>query len=250
MGAWDLWNMAIIPSLLNNSGVWTEIDEKTVLVLEELQNTYARRVLHVPLSTPKVSLRSETGLLSMKHRIWEEKVRMVMAIKEMGPEFLARRVFEEQLRQGFPGLSQEVATICEEIGVEDVNVNPLGKGHLSKAIREHHKGEMVNEMGKKMADLVAEETGYVKGYMKQNNIEDSRTMFRYRIKMLELKENMKGRYGRDNLGCEACSTGDVESQSHVLQCSAYEDLREGLDLEKDQHMITYFREVLKRRLKK
>ena len=33
MGAWDLWNMAIIPSLLNNSGVWTEIDEKTVLVL-------------------------------------------------------------------------------------------------------------------------------------------------------------------------------------------------------------------------
>ena len=77
MGAWDLWNMAIIPSLLNNSGVWTEIDEKTVLVLEELQNTYARRVLHVPLSTPKVSLRSETGLLSMKHRIWEEKVRMV-----------------------------------------------------------------------------------------------------------------------------------------------------------------------------
>jgi hypothetical protein len=49
--------LIIIPSLLNNSGVWTEIDEKTVLVLEELQNSYARRVLHVPLSTPKVSLR-------------------------------------------------------------------------------------------------------------------------------------------------------------------------------------------------
>jgi hypothetical protein len=132
----------------------------------------------------------------MKHRIWEEKVRMVMAIKEMGPEFLARRVLEMQLRQGFPGLSREVATICEEIGVEDCNVNPLGKGHLSKAIRAHHKEEMVKEMGKKMADLVAEETGYGKGYMKQNKIEDSRTMFRYRTKMLELKENMKGIYVR------------------------------------------------------
>ena len=49
MGAWDLWNMAIIPSLLNNCGVWTEIDEKTVQRLEDLQNMYVRRVLHVPL---------------------------------------------------------------------------------------------------------------------------------------------------------------------------------------------------------
>ena len=98
MGAWDLWNMAIIPSLLNNCGVWTEIDEKTVQRLEDLQNTYVRRVLHVPLSTPKVSLRSETGLLSIKHRIWEEKIRMIMAMKEMGPNFLARKVYEEQLR--------------------------------------------------------------------------------------------------------------------------------------------------------
>jgi hypothetical protein len=86
--------------------------------------------------------------------------------------------------------------------------------------------------------------------MKQNNIEDSRTMFRYRTKMLELKENTKGRYGRENLGCAACSTGIVESQPHVLQCAVYEDLREGLDLEKDRDMISYFREVLKRRLKK
>ena len=53
-----------------------------------------------------------------------------------------------------------------------------------------------------IADLVADETGYVKKYMKQNNIEKGRAMFRHRTKMLELKENMKGRYGRDNLGCE------------------------------------------------
>ena len=139
MGAWDLWNMAIIPSLLNNCGVWTEIDEKTVQRLEDLQNTYVRRVLHVPLSTPKVSLRSETGLLSIKHRIWEEKIRMIMAIKEMGPNFLARQVYEEQLRQGFPGLAQEVTMICREVGLDDGNLSTLTKGQVSTAIREHHK---------------------------------------------------------------------------------------------------------------
>ena len=115
------------------------------------------------------------------------------------------------------------------------------KGQLSKAIREHHKVEMVKEMGKKMLDLVADKTGYFKKYMKQNNIEESRTMFWYRTKMLEFKENMKDRYGRDNLGCEACSSMEVESQSHVLPCSAYDDLCEGLDLEKDPNVTAHFR---------
>ena len=250
MGAWDLWNLAIIPSLLNNCGVWTEIDEKTVQSLEDLQYMYVRRVLHVPLSTPKVSLRSETGLLSMKHRIWEEKIRMVMAIKEMGPSFLARMVYEEQLRQGFPGLAQEVTAICREVGLDDVNYITLTKVQVRNAIREHHKVEMVSEMGKKMEDLVDSETGRVKEYMLNHNIADSRTMFRYRTKMLELKENMKGRYSRDSLSCEACSSGDVESQLHVLSCTAYDDIREGLDLSKDTDLVAYFREVMNRRMKK
>ena len=63
-GAWDLWELAIVPSLLKNCGVWTEISKATEDVLEELQNSFVRRMLHVPVSTPKDSLLSETGLLS------------------------------------------------------------------------------------------------------------------------------------------------------------------------------------------
>ena len=61
---------------------------------------------------------------------------------------------------------------------------------------------------------------------------------------------MKGRYGRDNLSCEACSSGDVESQSHVLRCTAYDGIREGLDLNKDKDLVTFFREIIKIRMKK
>ena len=62
-----------------------------------------------------------------------------------------------------------MATIYKEIAVEDVY--RLGKGQLRKAIWEHHKVEIMKEMGKKIADLVADETGYVKSYKKQKNIE-------------------------------------------------------------------------------
>ena len=77
--------------------------------------------------------------------------------------------YQGAAKTGFQGLSQEVATIYKEIAVEDVY--RLGKGQLRKAIWEHHKVEIMKEMGKKIADLVADETGYVKSYKKQKNIE-------------------------------------------------------------------------------
>ena len=95
MSAWELWNLAEIPSLLSNFGVWTEISVKTVERLEDIRNVFIRRVLLVPVSTPKVSLRSETGPLSIKLRIWAAKVEMVMALRMMNERFLSRRVNDE-----------------------------------------------------------------------------------------------------------------------------------------------------------
>ena len=48
MVAIDLWELAILPTLLNNSGTWTEIDKQTEERLEE----------RVPVSTPKFRDRS------------------------------------------------------------------------------------------------------------------------------------------------------------------------------------------------
>ena len=42
---------------------------------------YVRLMLEVPASTPKIALRAETGLLSMKHWIWSEKVSLDIALK-------------------------------------------------------------------------------------------------------------------------------------------------------------------------
>ena len=113
--------MAIVPSLLSNCGIWTEIDTKSVQKLDEMQEAFIRRIMQVPISTPKVSLRSETGLLSMKLRIWGEKIKMVLAIRKMDKTFLARQIYEEQVRLQWPGLAREVEVICSTIGIPDVN---------------------------------------------------------------------------------------------------------------------------------
>ena len=40
---------------------------------------------------------------------------------------------------------------------------------------------------------------------------------------------------------------EVDYQAHSMTCPAYDDLREGLDMEKDQDLVSYFRMIMKRR---
>ena len=219
--AWDLWNLAIVPSLLSNCGVWTEMEEKSMDRLEEMQNSFIRRVLQVPVSTPKVSLRPETGLLSMKLRIWKEKIRMVLAIKEMDSRFLARQIYEEQKRNDWPGLAKEVEELCGIVGLPNANRVDVTKMQVDGAIREHNRLVIRSDMilkYKKLDDLVEEEDGMLKDYMRTKNISESRVLFRIRTKMLDLKDNMKGRYSKDDLNCSACNEDNIESQAYVLSC--------------------------------
>ena len=59
---------------------------------------------------------------------------------------------------------------------------------------------------------------------------------------------MKGKYKGSSLECIACDSKEVESQTHVMCCSGYSDIRTGLDLTKDRDLIAYFTQVMKIRM--
>ena len=99
----DLYESCIVSSLLTNSGTWTEITEEEIKQLDELQNTLCRALLQLPLSTPKSSLRAAFGLVSMKFRVMEAKVLLVLAIRSQEEGGLAREILEEQLPWGSQG---------------------------------------------------------------------------------------------------------------------------------------------------
>ena len=127
MVAMDLWELAIVPTLLNNCGTWTDMDKETEDRLEELQLFFVRLILRVPVSTPKVALRSETGLLSMKHRVEKEKVMLIHHIKNLSERTLARQVYDEQRKNNWPGLVSETKAICNRLKLEDVNTTDFDK---------------------------------------------------------------------------------------------------------------------------
>ena len=102
MGAWDIWEKAIIPRLLANCGSWVEISKPTVKLLEETQNLYCHLVYACPGSTPKPALRGQAGLLNIEHRVWLEKICLVSNIlfNHSEQETYARELLQEQLAMG------------------------------------------------------------------------------------------------------------------------------------------------------
>lgn len=246
------YNMAVLPSLLNNSDSWTNISEDDFKELEELQNLFLRVILQVPISCPKPALCWETSSLTIAHRIKQKQLIFFKYLQTLDENSLASQVFNEQKRLNFPGLVNEVQEIANQLKVnvelndEKINLKTFKK--LSKLIiNEDNEKFLKNEIKKysKLEELKNDSYG-LKEYFKILNLEQARTKFRLRTKMFDTKFNFKNTksYQHDNWLCDSCETA-IESQSHILWCPAYAELREGKSLESDSDLTTYFSQVLK-----
>ena len=69
-GAFDIWERAIIPSLLANCGSWVAISKTTLKTLNDLQNLFCRMAYSCPGSTPLPALRGQAGLYDIEHRVY------------------------------------------------------------------------------------------------------------------------------------------------------------------------------------
>ena len=254
MAAWELWEKAMVPSLLSGAGTWIGDIGAAVDVCDNIQNFFWRIVLRVPESCPKVALRCETGMLSMKWRIWLEKIMLLARIKSKGEDTLCKKMYMQEKRSRVPGLSREVADICAEICIPDVNENFVPKKVIKEAIYSHHYADMkvALEKSSKLQDIKHEDFRNPQNYMQDRSIENGRLAFRIRSKMVDkIPENFKNKFKNNPEGliCNHCSNREVLSQSHCLVCPAWVEFKEGLDLGDIKDLVTFFRRLLEEREK-
>ena len=88
----EIFELAIIPSLLNNSDTWVEMDSECEKKLEKLQNIMFKNLFAVPESTPKPILRFDLGNLSMIEKVHIRKLNLIHHLKylktdSLGAEF-------------------------------------------------------------------------------------------------------------------------------------------------------------------
>ena len=75
-------------------------------------------------------------------------------------------------------------------------------------------------------------------------------IFRMRTEMINLKENMKNEYKGALVNCDACDMGVPESQTHVMTCPGYEQLRARKNMDNMGDLTAFFRGVLLQRERK
>ena len=257
MAAWELWEKAIIPSLLSGSGTWFGKCQGTVDLCDDLQNFFWRIMLTVPESCPKIALICETRMLRMKWRIWQEKVLLVIRIKNHEPDTLCRQVYEEGRKRSWPGLAKEVSDICETIGIEDVNIVMVSKTEVKEAIFKHHYSDMISTINtkSKLEAIKGDDFTEVQEYFNEKSVSNSRMAFKVRSLMVpEIPGNFKNRYKvkgtlSEGLTCEYCQEGEIMTQSHCMSCPAWSGLREGLDLTNIKDLVIFFRKLMDERAK-
>ena len=174
----------------------------------------------------------------MKHRIWLKKVSLVSSIlhTKLDQDNYAREVLNEQIKMGLEGLTTEVKEICHQAGLPNVCSQYVGRKEVEEALINHHLIEFREEMEplRKMENIKKADTRKMQLYMKQKSLENSRLEFLWETDMLETRCNMKGMYKKDQYQCPHCwegsqPGGSLETSSHLLVCTAYADLREGLN---------------------
>ena len=236
-GAWDIWEMSIIPSLLANCGSWVEMSKTAVEMLDDLQNLFCRLVYACPSSTPIPALRGEAALLDMEHRVMIEKVCLVTGIlfHHEEEDNYARDLLQEQLHMGWGGLTREVVEICSKVGLPDACKQYVHRDVVVDHIRVSNLKKLKKDMEGlgKLERIIKEDLRKPQKYMELVSLEDARLEFRWRTNMLDTRASMGKRYSSKE--CPHCREGREEgveeSGTHWLSCLAYEKLRQGLDPE-------------------
>ena len=180
----ELWTMCALPSLLSSSSTWQEITPEAIEIAEQLQLDFLRMLFKVPKSSPRPALRAESGVLSIQYQIIIAKISLVFHIRIMNDEALAKKIYIQQLKYGWPGLVRESINMCEEFGIPDVTIVKATKKELKIMFREacrlkdeKEPKENITKMDK--LELIQKEDTRRKKYIEKITLFESRIIFQY-----------------------------------------------------------------------
>ena len=249
-----LWETCCLPSLLHNAGTWVEMPATALKKLNSLQGWFLRLLLRQGPGVPSCSLLWESCLWDMELHVWLAKLMMIMHIRGLKEDSLAKQVWREQRLMAWPGLAQECDTIAEKLSIENANETLMSKkeyrASVTRACDAENERRLRQEMeGKEKCKRIRLDDYGRKEYFSEKTPSQTREMFATRLSMHPWAGNFSNdrRFARTGWLCR-CG-GSVEREEHVVtSCPMYADLRGSWgDLGEDANLAGFFREALARR---
>ena len=245
--AWELWEKALLPSLLSGAGTWLGNIKETENLCNSLQNFYWRVILKVPESCPKLALLCETKMLDMKWRIWDAKCNRLVKTQCLDDEALAKQIYFEAETNNWPGLGREVRQICKQIHIQDLNKYNVRKSEIKDAILRSHYQDMMGrfEGSKKLQNIRYDDFTEIQPYFQDKSIENARLKFRIRSQMVDkIPGNFKNKYRFDVNGLKCFYCPQELTQSHCISCPGRLEMRKDLNMTNFDDIVVYFKRFL------
>ena len=248
-----LWEMSVIPMLMNNAECWLQMNDSTLKLLNSIQNNFLKCLMAVGQGCPTPSLYWSTGTLLMVNRILQKKCLFVHHLATLPPDSLAREVFELQNHFHLPSLMDEcnsfIETFCHQ-KIENFTKNQWKK-MVKRKIVEKNRQDLLDQMkGYQKIDYSTHENEpfKIQQYLQQMKLSQARLKFKidcFMTPTVKLNFLNNDQFRRENYTCWDCS--NIDSQAHVKICKEYEEFRRGKNLDCDTDLVRYFQQVIGKR---
>ena len=189
-----------------------------------------------------------------------KKLLFIHHLETLPKDSLANEVYQLQKSLKLPGLYSECAAFLNSLNIS--NPGSYSRTQWKKMIKNEiisqNRKDLIDEAAKfKKIDYKQADSFHRQGYLSELKVNDARMMFKIRTKMTPIvqmnfasDENFK----KNHWTCSGCSEmsnsslGNRDTQSHILHCPGYLDIRTELNLNCDSDLVRYFRNVIRRRM--
>ena len=209
---WQLIESCIIP-IITYGTEGCHITKGEIKKLNSILEAIVKRILMVPISTPREPLYYETGLLDVEHIIMKNKINFINSLRKRGNSLINTALQAESKWK------KEIEENKQKLQIQ----GEQRKGPIKKIIRQHFEktlkiqGENKNKTKFYMENTEDKRTEKRKKYMTNGTRHTVQNIFMARTRMIEVKCNYKAKY--NNLNCRFCNL-ELETQTHILEdCS-------------------------------
>ena len=192
-----------------------------------MQGNILRECLQLPRSTPYEAMLLETGMSTMKGRIWYKKMMWYQNILKSDRERLVKKVVAEQTERDRKGTWYDgVKQMMTYYGIED-EANKIMKSEWKRSVKTKIRNKEEERMRQECEDkpkyrIVLQGKYEMKQYLKDLPIGTAKGILEARLLMIKVPGNYKS---RDELGnCWLCGEGN-EDMEHLYECKKTGELR-------------------------
>ncbi len=215
---WKLVETCIEPIITYGAENWKPL-KKEIKSINKIWEGIIKRILMVPITTPKEALYIETGLPDIETMIDKKQLNMHKRLTTWAPE-MVKEVINDTTKGGWKDRVENKITQYQ-IAWQENDTKQQAKTKIKQQTILYQKNRMIIESNEKskvkhlLEGMESWRPGKRSKYLNILKRHEASILFKARTRMLEIKQNYKQKY-KDNMTCRACKT-EEETQTHILE---------------------------------